>query len=367
MTHDIYYEIASTEIFGVGDKMVRVLVSYCGSAQAIFDANRSKLSKVPGIGPKTIESIIKGDALKKAEGIMKQCERLAIEPIYFTNSDYPQYLKQWEDAPPILYVKGVSNLNFSKSVAIVGTRNATEYGKNTTENIVEDLVPHQACIVSGLAYGIDITAHRAALNQNLSTVAVLAGGIDWIYPAQHKKTAEEICENGALISENPPRTKPEAHLFPARNRIIAGMSDATVVVEAAEKGGALITAEIAFSYEKPVFAVPGNVGNKYSEGCNKLIRDQKAYILSDINSLEYNLGWTKEHEKAKKEPVDISMFEHPEQSVLELLMKCEDGMQIDEIAWKTQNNVNHLASLLLGLEFKGIVKSLPGKRYCIRT
>ncbi|MCR9251952.1 MAG: DNA-processing protein DprA, partial [bacterium] len=308
----------------------------------------------------------KGSALKKGEKVLKDCENAGVNTVFYTNKLYPVRLKQLADAPPLLYTKGNCDLNPDKSVGIVGTRKATNYGKQVTEDIVSDLNKHNPSIISGLAYGIDIAAHKASLEQVLPTIGVLAGGLDKIYPAIHKSTAEKMLEMGGIISENPPGTKPDAHLFPARNRIIAGLSDALVVVEAAAKGGALITAEIAYSYERPLFAVPGNIGNKYSEGCNKLIRNNKANIYSEIAALEYLMGWDAENPAVQKPSMDISEFDQSEQPLLQLLQNSEDGMLIDELAWKSQTSINQTASLLLGLEFKGVVKLLPGKRYSLK-
>ncbi len=366
MDSSTVFEVACTLIDGVGDKIVKQLVSYCGSPENVFNANKAKLQQIPGIGPKIVESILKGSALKKGEKVLKDCEKAGVNTVFYTNKLYPVRLKQLADAPPLLYIKGNCNLNPDKSVGIVGTRKATNYGKQITADIVSDLKKHKPFIISGLAYGIDIAAHKASIEQELPTIGVLAGGLDKIYPAIHKSTAEKMLEAGGIISENPPGTKPDAHLFPARNRIIAGLSDALVVVEAAAKGGALITAEIAYSYERQLFAVPGNIGNKYSEGCNKLIRNNKANIYSEIAALEYLMGWDAETSDVQKPSMDISEFDQSEQPLLQLLQNSEDGMLIDELAWKSQTSINQTASLLLGLEFKGIVKSLPGKRYSLK-
>ncbi len=366
MDSSTIYKLATTLIDGVGDKIVKQLVSYCGSPEAIFKANKAKLQQIPGIGPKIIDAILNGTSLEKAESVYRQCEKGEIEVLFYTDQRFPKRLKQIADAPPLLYTKGNLDMNAEKAIGIVGTRNATNYGKQTTENIVKDLTVHSPTIISGLAYGIDITAHKASLEHQLPTIGVLAGGLDKIYPAMHKGTADKMLEKGGIISENPPGTKPDAHLFPARNRIIAGLSDALIVVEAASKGGALITAEIAYSYDKQIFAVPGNLGNTYSEGCNKLIRNQKANIYSEVKALEYLMGWDKYSQETRVPKIDLEAFDPPEQPLIALLQQSEDGLMIDELAWKSQITINQTASILLGLEFKGVVKSLPGKRYSLR-
>lgn len=356
------YQVALELIPGVGDYTAKNLIAYCGSASAIFTSKKTHLRKIPGIGEKIIAQLTSQNVLSDAEKIIENAGKLGIEVHHYTDSTYPAKLKQIADAPNILYTKG--NLPaFKRGLAIVGTRNATDYGKSITEKIVGECREMSISIVSGLAYGIDICAHRAALKNHLPTYGVLAGGIDKIYPSAHKNTAIEMLESGGLISENPPGTKAEAHFFPARNRIIAGMCDATIVVEAAKKGGALITANIADSYNRAVFAVPGDLSNKYSEGCNYLIRNHKAYIFTGVSDLKYHLNWDEDIETPSGP--DISMLTEIEQAIYQVLADNANGIAIDDLAWKAQVPINQLASLLLNLEFSGLVKSLPGKKYRI--
>jgi DNA processing protein len=235
--------------------------------------------------------------------------------------------------------------------------------------IVDDLKAHDAMIVSGLAYGIDIHAHKQSLKNNLPTLAVMGSGMDVIYPSAHKETAKKIVSHGALLTENHFGTKPDAHNFPARNRIIAGLCDALIVVEAAEKGGALITAEIANTYNKDVFAVPGALGQTYSEGCNKLIRNNKAVIYTSMKDLEYHMSWSleeKQSPKKTKAELDFSAFNAEEQKILSLLQAKGSPMMIDELTIKSSLSPSHLASLLLTLEFSDVVKSLPGKQFALK-
>lgn len=363
MNDEKLYQVALKFIHGIGDINAKQLISYCGSAKAIFNHPKSKLRKIPGIGIKTIESILSSQVLHNAEKEIEKCLSSNVDLFFYTDPGYPSRLKLVNDSPIILFSKGIIDFNKQKVVGIVGTRKATEYGKSVTESIVKDLVPHDAIIVSGLAYGIDITAHRAALENNLPTVAVLAGGLDKIYPDVHKKYTNDLMKDGAIISEKFLGTTPEAHFFPARNRIIAGMSDAVIVVEAAVKGGALITGEIAYSYNRDVFAVPGDIDHKYSEGCNKLISKQKANIYSGISDLEYLLNWDKEEKIATKPLLDIDQFDGDPRKVIEVLLEFRDGLQLDELCWKSQVPINQAVSILLNLEFDGLVKSLPGKRY----
>ena len=325
--------------------------------------------KIPGIGGVSAESIKTGNVFLQAEKEIKKAEKEDVELLFYTDKKYPSRLKSIEDAPSLLYFKGNANLNHTKTVGIVGTRQATSYGKEMVERLVEELTPHSPFIISGLAYGIDIQAHKQSLKQNLPTLGVLGSGIDVIYPAAHKETAKKMLDHGGLLTENPFGSKPDAHNFPARNRIIAGMCDALIVVEAAEKGGALITAEIANSYNKDVFAFPGSIGQTYSDGCNKLIKTNKANLLTSVKDIEYIMNWSVDSPTSKKETYsswDVSQFEPNELKVIELLQEKKAAMMIDELSWKSALSPSLLASLLLNLEFKNVVQSLPGKQFKLR-
>ncbi|WP_420579745.1 DNA-processing protein DprA [Reichenbachiella sp.] len=358
------YVLALKLTSGIGDVLAKQLISYCGSAAAIFSEKKGALLKIPNIGDKTIKALISSSYLKEAERIIQNCEKHQVAVVPYFHADFPVRLKSVNDAPLLIYTKGKTNFPNSKTIGIVGTRKATNYGKHMTDKIVEELVAHDAVVISGLAYGIDIAAHRAALKQGLPTVAVLAGGLDKIYPSVHKKSALEMLDSeGGWISEYPPGTKPEAHNFPSRNRIIAGVAEALIVVEAADKGGALITANIAYSYNREVFAVPGDLDNKFSKGCNGLIRAQKANIYTSLKDLEYLLGWEKGETKPSKQIVDLSAYGESERKIMVVLEEFKSGLHLDELSWKTQISVNEAVSHLLTLEFDGLIKSLPGKRY----
>jgi DNA processing protein len=354
---------------GIGDYLLKQLVSYCGSAEQVFKTPKGKLLKIPGVGEVTAESIREGKTFERAEKEIAKAEKSNTEILFYTDKKYPKRLKQIEDAPTLIYFQGNADLNHSKTVGIVGTRQATSYGKELVEQIIKDLVPHQAMIISGLAYGIDIQAHKQALQHHLSTIGIMGSGMDIIYPSAHKDTAKRMIANGGLLTENSFGAKPDAHNFPARNRIIAGMCDALIVVEAAEKGGALITAEIANTYNKDVFAVPGSIGETYSEGCNKLIRTNKANLYSSIKDLEYIMNWSVENPETKRIKssfIDISQFEPDEQIVIKVLQEKKAPVMIDELTIKTSLSPSLLASLLLTLEFKDVLKSLPGKMFTIK-
>lgn len=351
----------------IGNFLVKQLVSYCGSADSVFKMPKGKLLKIPGIGEVTAESIKNKKAFKDAEKEFKKAEKEDVDILFFTDKRFPARLKAIEDSPALLYVKGNVNLNTKKTVSIVGTRQATSYGKEQVEKIISELVPHHALVISGLAYGIDIHAHKQSLKHNLPTVGVMGSGMDVIYPASHKETAMKMMNQGGLITENPFGTKPDAHNFPARNRIIAGMCDALIVAEAAVKGGALITAEIANTYNKDVFAIPGNVGCTYSEGCNKLIKINKANLLTSVKDLEYIMGWAPDDNAPEQiQESDFRIFEPDELRILTILKEKQAPVVIDELSYKIGLSPGVLASLLLTLEFKNAVQALPGKAYKIR-
>lgn len=351
---------------GIGDHIIRQLVSYCGSAEKIFQTPKGKLLKIPGIGNVTAESIIAGKPFKAAEKECRKAEKESVEMIFYTDKNYPSRLKQLNDSPTLIYTKGRIDFENAKTVGIVGTRKCTEYGKNCVAELIAGLVPHQALIVSGLAYGIDIQAHKQSLKQNLPTIGIMGSGIDVMYPPAHRETAMKMLECGGLITENPFGTKPDAHNFPARNRIIAGLSDALVVVEAAVKGGALITADIANSYNKDVFAFPGNVGQSFSEGCNNLIKSNKAHLVTSVKDLEYVMNWnTDVNEPRITNTFSLENYEPDEQTAIKILLENNNALRIDELSWRSNLPLGQLASILLNLEFRGVVQSLPGKVYKI--
>lgn len=346
---------------GIGTKLIKQLISYCGSASEVFKRPKGRLQNIPGVGPTTAQSITHEKTFGLAEKEFKKAEREDSQILFYIDKQYPDRLKTIDDAPTMLYFKGNCNLNHHKIVAIVGTRQATDYGKKIVEKIIEDLVPHQTLILSGLAYGIDIHAHRHAIKQQLPTIAVMGSGLDVIYPGNHSDIARKMMDRGGIVTENYFGTKPDAHNFPSRNRIIAGMCDALIVVEAAETGGALITADIANTYNKDVFAIPGNLGQTYSEGCNKLIRINKAALFQSVRDLEYLMNWVPGTTEAPlKDHVELNS---EEQQVVNAIASKGSAMQIDELAWKSNIPPGVLATLLLQLEFKGVVKTLPGKLY----
>lgn len=371
MPTDIQHQIALTLVPGVGSILVRQLISYCGSAPDVFRSPVAKLLKIPGIGEVTARAILKPTALLEAEQMMKRLEKLGATAHFYTDKTYPNRLKTLYDAPALLYFQGTGDLNCLRTIGLVGTRQATEYGRRVTNEIIEAVAPYDVSIISGLAYGIDIAAHRASLANGLPTVGVMASGLDIIYPNVHQKTAQEMIALGGLLTESRPGTKPDAHLFPARNRIIAGLSDVVVVVEAAAKGGALITAEYANNYHREVFAVPGQLTQAFSAGCNKLIRENKAQIYTKPQDIIEALNWDQSPkpmtesgvQPAAVPPLPVDMT--AEESQVMALLRQTENLHIDELSWKSQIPMGRLASLLLNLEFRGFVRSLPGKKYAV--
>lgn len=365
MSSSKLYEVAIGLIPGIGGGLSKLLVSYCGSAERVFSTPKGKLKKIPGIGEKLATTISEHRHLiQEAEKHLIQAEDTNTKILFYTDSDYPGRLKNINDAPSLLYFQGNASLNAEKTVGIVGTRNASAYGRDIVEKIIEELKPYKPQIISGLAYGIDITAHTAALHNEIETIGCMATGLDIIYPSTHTSYANKMKENGGILTEYPFGKKAEPSQFPARNRIIAGLCDVLIVVEAAAKGGALITAEMANDYNREVFAIPGNLGQKYSEGCNMLIRNLKAQIYTGIQSLEYAMNWN-EIASEPKGNTFLPLMEKLDEDEIPVynLLNNNETLLMDEISWKSNIPVSRLASILLSMEFKGVLKSLPGKRY----
>lgn len=361
---NLRYHLALSQAPKVGPGIFKAILAYSGSAKAFFNLSKGKASKIPRVGDKLLAIQQQANSLlEKADDLINLSAKKGFKILISTDSQFPTRLKMQEDGPVVLFTQGNGELDFERSVGIVGTRSATTYGKSITRKIVEDLLPYQPIIISGLAYGIDIEAHRAALQVGLPTIAVMGSPITQIYPAVHKKTAEQLQETGVLLSEYAPGSSMVPGNFPARNRIIASLSDALIVVEAAEKGGALITAEIAYSYNKDVFAVPGNLQSPFSEGCNQLIRKMKASIYTGPGDIAEALFWSKPGEEKIKKPIlDLDGRDEEDSTILKLLLEKGES-EIDQISYLTEIPLGMLSSRLLSLEFEGIVKSLPGKKF----
>lgn len=357
-------EIALTFIPGVGSVTARNLISYFGTAENVFSAkNRQKLMSVPGVGPKTAECILKKDFFKEAEKELGFVERYKIETLFFTSEKYPKRLRNCYDAPLMLYFKGKADLNASRIVSIVGTRNATDYGKSITQELVEGLKQHDVLVVSGLAYGIDGIAHKACLKHHIPTVGVVGHGLDRIYPSQHRSLAEKMLSEGGLLTEFPSETIPDRENFPKRNRIVAGMSDATIIVEASVSGGALITAELANSYNRDVFAFPGSVFEEYSSGCNYLIKTNRAHLITSVKDVEFLLGWLSPTPKDQAKQTSLFLNLSEDEQKLADVLKAKGACGVDDLSLATDWPQSKLAVTILALEMQGIIVTLPGKLY----
>lgn len=361
-----FYQVALSRIPQIGVVNARRLVSYAGSAAAIFQASRAELQKIPHIGPILAESVFQKTYLQEAESIVRACESSQITILFYLDDVYPDRLKHIYDAPLVLYYQGSSDLNQARSLAVVGTRKATDYGKRMTQSLIEQSIGCPVVFVSGLAYGIDIEVHKHCIDLGLENIAVLAGGFNYVYPAKHKRFLDQMVQCGGVLSEYPLHQKPDPRFFPLRNRIIAGMTDATVVIEAAEKGGALITADYANNYHREVFAVPGNLEKIFSEGCNALIQKHKATIYTSWDALALQMNWREAGDRVQpKKALSWNRLTEDESQVMAILIK-QGECSLDQMAWRAQKKVTDLAITLLNLEFQGLVKALPGYMYRVK-
>jgi len=365
MNGELRYKIAVGLIPKIGPVLTKRLIAYCGSAEGIFRSKRQTLGKIPGIGEKLVDYITRPVDLSVVDAELEFIARHRIRALFYLDEGYPERLRQCEDAPVVLYTRGTAELNRTRVISIVGTRNPTDYGRGVTRELIEELARHYSdvLVVSGLAYGIDICAHKACLKHSIDTAAVLGHGLASLYPSAHREVARQIDEKGMLITEFMHNDKPESANFVKRNRIIAGLADATIVVESGERGGALITADIANSYNRDVLAYPGRVHDKMSAGCNRLIKTNRAALMESLGDLEYLAGW-------QKKPDPIGIFQRDlfpelsdEEQKVTSLLKNETSLTIDQIALLCDTQVSRISALLLNLEFKGVVKCLPGRVY----
>ncbi len=348
---------------GIGAVVARNLVSYCGSVENIFKKKKANLERIPGIGVERAETIANQDVFEKAEKEVIFIRKHGITTLFYTDKEYPLRLKNCDDSPILLFTRGNIELNPARSVAIVGTRNATSYGKNITEQLVADLSRYDVTVMSGLAYGIDIFAHRACLKHNTPTIGVLAHGLNRMYPQEHRATAEKMLKNGGVITEFATTTKFAATNFPARNRIVAGMSDAVIIIESAIKGGSLITADIANGYNREVFAVPGKANEKYSQGCNEYIRLNRAALAENAEHIAELMGWNESNKEKSKKQFQLFRELNADEKTLVDILKEKGKTDIDTLTLQTGLPVHKISTTLLNLEFDGMLKALPGKMF----
>lgn len=355
------YEIALSLISGIGPVKAKLLVSYLGSAEAIFNAKPTDLKQIPGVGSTFLKQSNLSDCLKRAEREWQFMEKNGVECLYYQEDTYPKWLKQAEDSPVVIFTKGAMDFN-RKNVAVVGTRKATAYGKKLTHDFVKDLSDLDVNIVSGLAFGIDVEAHKAALTYGLPTIGVFPRGLDYIYPATHKHIAMEMLEKGGWVSEFLSETPGDASNFPKRNRIVAGMCESTVVIESAEKGGSLITAGLANDYNRDVFAFPGNVDKHSSKGCNYLIQKNRAHLITSAQDMLDVLGWNQPKNESSFQ-TDMFVELNDEEQAIVNYIKLNGNTHIDTLIHQMSMSVSVMSVHLFNLEIKGVIRALAGKHY----
>jgi DNA processing protein len=360
---ELLYTLALQRAPNLGDTSAKKLLRAVGSAKAIFEERKSALLKIDGIGALRLKELNEAELLPLAEAELQFVQKQGIECLYFKDTAYPEKLKHCIDGPILLFQRGSIDLKNKKLISIVGTRKATIYGTSFCEQLIEELAPLQPVIISGFAYGIDITAHKAAMQHNLQTIGCLAHGLNQIYPKVHKKYVADLHSHGGFITEFWSDDPFDRTNFLKRNRVIAGMAEATIVIESAAKGGSLVTADIANSYNREVFALPGRSTDIQSQGCNNLIKTQQAHMITSAADLLYILGW--EPEEKSPSPRQTQLFvtlDGEEKTIFDYLTKKE-AEQLDVISLECNMPTFKVATILLNLELKGMVRPLPGKRF----
>ncbi|MEO0526949.1 MAG: DNA-processing protein DprA [Bacteroidota bacterium] len=347
----------------IGDVSAKKLISHCGSPNAVFEDKMQHLLRIDGIGKLTVQHLYNGLHLEAAEEEYEFIQKHDIAFSYFMDNDYPNYLKHCADGPLLIFKRGKINLEGRKIISVVGTRNITNYGMAFCEEFIADLAPLNPVIVSGFAYGVDICIQKAAIKHGLQTIGCLAHGLNQIYPKPHSKYMSEVEKNGGFFTEFWSTSHPERENFLKRNRIIAGMSEATIVVESAEKGGSLVTADIAHSYNRDVFAVPGRAKDKYSVGCNNLIKQQKAHMLTSAGDLIYLMDWEIQEKKVQPLQKELFLDLNTNEQVIYSYLQKEGKQLLDSIALDCRLPVFKVSSTLLNMEIKGIIRPLPGKLF----
>lgn len=356
-----FYRLALLSAGYIGDQGFKTLFRAFGSAREVYRASLARLRKVEGVGDAKIRALQQKIDEKKILKEIDFIEKKKIIVHFLFDETYPEKLKQLPDAPVMVFSKGNFDIHHPRQIAIVGTRDNSEYGRQQTRDLIDQLMPYNVQIISGLAYGIDIIAHRHCVERQVETVAVLAHGMDRIYPSVHQGVVQSMLAKGGLITEFPTGSSPDRHHFPMRNRIVAGMADMTLVVESRIKGGALITAKLAASYNREVGAVPGRVKDEKSEGCHDLIKKNMAHLIESAADIAEILGWDAQQKQAAQSKLFLQLSQE-ERIVIDIL-KQKEAMHIDELRLRCNQNYSHLASVLLSLELQGIIKAMSGNRY----
>jgi len=364
--NELLYTLALQRVPNLGDTSAKKLLKFVGSAEGIFKEKKSALLKIEGIGALKLRELQANRLLDEAEEELRFVEANNLAYCYFKDKEYPERLKHCLDGPILFFQRGNIDLVSKKIISIVGTRKVTTFGSKFCEELIEELAPVNPVIVSGFAYGVDIVAHRAALDNDLQTIACLAHGFNQVYPKVHEKYVSAVEENGGFISEFWSSDAFDRTNFLRRNRIIAGMSEATVVIESAEKGGSLVTADIANSYNREVFAVPGRTSDSQSQGCNDLIKSQQARLLTCAADIIYMLGWKLDKSKKMARQTQLFVDLNEEEKRVFSFLKNKEKELLDYIALECKLPTHKTATILLSLELKGVVRPLPGKLFqCI--
>lgn len=358
----LVHQIALTLLTGGGKKKIRKLLAHVEDVEDFFKASKHRLKATPGIGEKFLHQLDRKTALIEAEKHLCTLEKEKIDTLFYTDEAFPYRLNQCDDAPVLLYKKGSMDCNQPRVVSVVGTRNASSYGKKICEELIHSFVGKNIVVVSGLAYGIDIYAHKLCTELGIQTIGVLGHGLDRIYPHAHTPIAKKMLENGGLLTEFLPGSNPDRENFPMRNRIVAGMCDATIVIESGERGGSLITAELANDYARDVFAFPGDITREYSKGCNYLIQKNKSHLITSSDNFFEMMNWT---DDKKEVPSQLQLFaelDENETKVVAILKESQE-VSMDVLAIKTEIPIRLMSGVLLGMELKGVIKALPGNRF----
>lgn len=362
---ELMYRIATTLIPGIGNTNAKKLLAWIEEPSMLFTLPRRELLKIPGMQRVLKQETDLRQLLERAQKEVKFIRNSNIKPLFYYDEDYPPLLRQCPDSPLMLYFKGDEDFKAKKILAVVGTRQATAYGNRICEEIINDFQEDDVVIVSGMAYGIDSCAHRKAVSCGLSTVGVLAHGLDQLYPPSNRSLARRMLRKGGLITEFLSNTNPDRENFPKRNRIIAGLADAVLVVESARRGGGIITAEIANSYNRDVFTVPGRVKDEFSDGCHLLIRRNIAALVRSADDIRYSMGWEGSEKRKENKQALLERHSEEEQKVLKLIVDKEKA-SVDDLVLISGLGASRTASILLKLEFEGVISGLPGKVYEIR-
>ncbi|WP_338409500.1 DNA-processing protein DprA [uncultured Flavobacterium sp.] len=360
---ELFYALSLLQVQGVGDIMAKKLINQCGTAENIFKEKAANLLKIDGVGSSIIYNLKEKTIFDKATAEIKFIEQENIEVLFYKDELYPNKLKHCFDSPLLLFQSGNVNLQNKKIISIVGTRQITSYGSAFCKNLLEDLAPLNPIIVSGFAYGVDIFAHQVAMDLGLQTIGILAHGLNQTYPKNHKKYVSKMEQNGGFLTEFWSTSNPEKENFVKRNRIVAGMSEATIVIESAEKGGSLITANLANDYNRDVFAVPGRTTDKWSQGCNHLIKTQRANLLSSAADIVYFLNWDIKNKESNSIQKQLFVSLEPDEQKIYDYLVLHGKQTLDLIALECEFPIFKIASTLLNMELKGVIRPLPGKSF----